>query len=153
MSAITCKWLRRTCAGQTDVKAVVDQEIAQEIARLEAKIDAVIGMHLLAHNCFEWFCNSIYNTCLTNVGKRSSGRQANTASDNPELRLEDLSRQIAQLRKGKAHLPMPWLMVPQTIMHCRNPVLLCSQGGPDCREIARAVAALLTRLTGQHICL
>ncbi len=101
---------------------------------------------------FVWICNSIYNTCLTNAGKRSSGRQANTASDNPELRLEDLSRQIAQLRKGKAHL-LPWLMAPQTILHCRNQVLLCLKGAPDCREIARAVAALLTRLTGQHICL
>ena len=30
-------------AGQADVKAVVDQEIGQEIARLEAKIDAVIS--------------------------------------------------------------------------------------------------------------
>ncbi|KAL0029677.1 hypothetical protein WJX79_001772 [Trebouxia sp. C0005] len=68
-------------SGQTDVKAVVDQQIAQEIARLEAKIDAVIS-------------------------KRSSGRQANTASDNPELRLEDLSRQIAQLRKER--LPGRW---------------------------------------------
>ena len=52
MSAITCKWLHCTSAGQTDVKAVVDQEIAQEIARLEAKIDAVIGTHLLAHDSF-----------------------------------------------------------------------------------------------------
>lgn len=36
-----------TCgsAGHSDLKAVVDQEIAQEIARLEAKIDAVIGQY------------------------------------------------------------------------------------------------------------
>ena len=38
---------------------------------------------------------------LLYADKRSSGRQANTAADNPELRLEDLSRQIAQLRKGE----------------------------------------------------
>ena len=31
------------CVGQAEVKAVVDQEIGQEIARLEAKIDAVIS--------------------------------------------------------------------------------------------------------------
>lgn len=37
------------------------------------------------------------------AGKRSSGRQTSTASDNPELRLEDLSRQIAQLRKGQKY--------------------------------------------------
>lgn len=73
--------LAAVMSGQADVKAVVDQEIGQEIARLEAKIDAVIN-------------------------KRSSGRQANTAADNPELRLEDLSRQIAQLRKER--LPGRW---------------------------------------------
>ena len=44
--------LHGTSAGQTDVKAVVDQEIAQEIARLEAKIDAVISTRLLAHDSF-----------------------------------------------------------------------------------------------------
>jgi len=44
--------LHCTSAGQTDVKAVVDQEIAQEIARLEAKIDAVISTRLLAHDSF-----------------------------------------------------------------------------------------------------
>ena len=32
--------------------------------------------------------------------KRALGRQPNSAAENPELRLEDLSRQIAQLRKG-----------------------------------------------------
>ena len=37
----------RGSAGHSDVKAVVDQEIAQEIARLEAKIDAVISKLLL----------------------------------------------------------------------------------------------------------
>lgn len=68
-------------SGQADVKAVVDQEIGQEIARLEAKIDAVIN-------------------------KRTLGRQPNNAAENPELRLEDLSRQIAQLRKER--LPGRW---------------------------------------------
>ncbi len=52
MSAITCTWLHCMSAGQTDVKAVVDQEIVQEIARLEAKIDAVISTRLLAHDTF-----------------------------------------------------------------------------------------------------
>lgn len=32
-------------AGHADVKAIVDQEIAQEIARLEAKLDAVISKY------------------------------------------------------------------------------------------------------------
>ena len=36
-------------AGQLDVKAVVDQEISQEIARLEAKIDAVISKSILQY--------------------------------------------------------------------------------------------------------
>ena len=34
-------------AGHADVKAIIDQEIAQEIARLEAKIDAVISKLML----------------------------------------------------------------------------------------------------------
>lgn len=39
------------CAGHSDVKAVVDQEIGQEIARLEAKIDAVISKY---HDLFNF---------------------------------------------------------------------------------------------------
>jgi len=54
MSAIACIWLHCVSAGQTDVKAVVDQEIAQEIARLEAKIDAVISTRLLAYDTFAY---------------------------------------------------------------------------------------------------
>lgn len=54
MSCITCTWLHCMSAGQTDVKAVVDQQIAQEIARLEAKIDAVISKRLLAHDTFAY---------------------------------------------------------------------------------------------------
>lgn len=52
-------------AGHSDVKAVVDQEIAQEIARLEAKIDAVISKY---HLCFCRLCTGSHSwnchTCL-----------------------------------------------------------------------------------------
>ena len=66
MSAITCTWLHCPSAGHTDVKAVVDQEISQEIARLEAKIDAVItSMHVLAHDIFVYilFVKALTSTC------------------------------------------------------------------------------------------
>lgn len=95
-------------AGHADVKAIIDQEIAQEIARLEAKIDAVISKLMLDSEFASTQCldrsRCQYNLQSVNVDKRLSGRQVNSANDNPELRLEDLSRQIAQLRKGQQPL-------------------------------------------------
>lgn len=51
------------------MKAVVDQEIGQEIARLEAKIDAVISeyfhcLHLIKTKCIAAYSQSLVGCCM-----------------------------------------------------------------------------------------
>ena len=102
------------CAGHADFKAIIDQEIAQEIARLEAKIDAVISKCFMLdfvsykYSNVGWVPVS-YDLQNVHVDKRLLGRQV-SANDNPELRLEDLSRQIAQLRKGQHPLSFVYML-------------------------------------------